>query len=143
MNKTINFDLVSDLYDSYVQTDFDIAFYKHFCKGYKNILELMCGTGRVSLPLIENGYSLTCVDYAEDMLQVFRNKLNGSNKANIICQDVCNLDLKEQFDLVIIPFNSIAEITDIEKRKKAIRAVYRHLLPGVYFSARFIILHIS
>lgn len=74
------------------------------------------------------------MDYSEEMLKVFRSKLDSSMKARIICQDVCKLDLKEQFDLVIIPFNSIAEITDIEKRKQAIYAVYRHLSPeGTFF----------
>lgn len=52
MSKTIDFDLVAGLYDRYVQTDFDVSFYKQFCKEYKNILELMRGTGRISLPLI-------------------------------------------------------------------------------------------
>lgn len=133
MNKTIDFDLVADLYDNYVQTDFDIAFFKELCKEYHNILELMCGTGRVSLPLIESGYPLTCVDYSAEMLRVFRRKLDASKHDKIICQDVCNLDLGEQFDLVMIPFNSIAEITDAEKRKQAIYSIYRHLLPGGKF----------
>ena len=133
MEKTIDFGIVADLYDTYVQTDFDIAFYKDFCKGYKNILELMCGTGRISLPLIESGYPLTCVDYSEELLSVFRSKLSASKHNKIICQDVCDLNLDEQFDLVIIPFHSFSEIIDFEKRKQAVSAIYHHLQPGDKF----------
>jgi hypothetical protein len=56
MEKSIDFDLVADLYDAYVKTDLDIGFYMDLCKGREQILELMCGTGRVSLPLIRAGF---------------------------------------------------------------------------------------
>ena len=70
--KNIDFGFVADLYDSYVNVSFDIPFYQSLCKGYHgNILELMCGTGRVSLPLIKDGVQLTCVDYSKEMLDVF------------------------------------------------------------------------
>ena len=31
MEKAIDFDLVSDIYDNYVNVDFDIPFYKKLC----------------------------------------------------------------------------------------------------------------
>ncbi|MBF4691519.1 class I SAM-dependent methyltransferase [Fusibacter ferrireducens] len=133
MEKTIDFDLVSDLYDSYVNVDFDISFYKKFCEGYESILELMCGTGRISLPLIMAGYNLTCVDYSEGMLDVFRSKLPKGFNTEIFCQDICELNLQKQFDLVMIPFNSISEITDKEKRQRAFQNIYNHLEPGGVF----------
>lgn len=133
MDKTINFDLVSDLYDKYVNVNFDVDFYKKFCKGYDNILELMCGTGRVSLPLIKDGFNITCVDYSQGMLDEFRSKLANDCHEKILCQDVCELEIDETFDLVMIPFNSISEIVDREKRKKAIQRIYEHLKTGGVF----------
>ena len=127
MDKNIDFNHVADIYDYYVNVDFDVPFYIDFCKGYNSILELMCGTGRVSIPLINEGYSLTCVDYSEDMLEVFKRKINNKDSVDIVCQDVCNLKLEKSYDLAIIPFNSIAEITDYKKRKQAIQGVYNHL----------------
>ena len=88
MEKNIDFDAVADLYDYYVNTDMDIKFYIELCKGKKNILELMCGTGRVSLHLINEGNNLTCVDYSQKMLDIFKSKLYESQQARIICQDV-------------------------------------------------------
>ncbi len=137
MEKNIDFGQVADIYDYYTNVDFDVGFFKTLCKGHKNILELMCGTGRISIPLIREGVPLTCVDYSEEMLEVFRNKIDGTDESQhvkIVCQDVCELDLNEKFDLIIIPSNSISEIIDPEKRKMAIRKVYEHLTPdGIFF----------
>lgn len=141
MKKNIDFGHVADIYDYYTNVDFDVDFYKTLCKGHKNILELMCGTGRISIPLIREGISLTCVDYSEEMLEIFRNKIDGSDESQhvkIVCQDVCELDLNEKFDLIIIPSNSISEIIDPEKRKKAVRRIYDHLTPdGMFFCSLY------
>lgn len=63
--KSIDFNFVADLYDSYVKVDFDLDFYEKLvsnCNG--KCLELMCGTGRVSIPLLKQNIDLTCVDYS-------------------------------------------------------------------------------
>lgn len=134
MEKNIDFGHVADIYDYYANADFDIDFFKMLCKGHKNILELMCGTGRISKPLIDAGFPLTCVDYSEEMLEVFRKKIGGPQNVEIICQDVCELDLGKRFDLIIIPSNSISEILDKEKRRQAFRRIYKHLTAdGIFF----------
>ncbi len=128
--KNIDFGFVADIYDDYVNVDFDIPFYQSICKGYRgNVLELMCGTGRVSLPLIENGINLTCVDYSQEMLDVFSKKLNGKTPL-LICQDICELDIDNKFEFVFIPFNSFSEITDSKKRKIAVKKITEHLVDG-------------
>lgn len=170
MEKNIDFGCVADIYDSYTNVNFDVGFFKTLCGGHKKILELMCGTGRVSIPLIEEGYTLTCVDYSEEMLDIFRKKIGGSQPVStdgsqagpqpepadgsqagpepesrnrqesgrpnvkLFCQDVCELNLEERFDLIIIPSNSISEIIDKEKRRQALRRIYKHLTPdGIFF----------
>ena len=65
----IDYDLVADVYDLYVTSDLDIDFYlEEAGKVQGRILELMCGTGRVSIPLLGAGVDLTCVDASEGML---------------------------------------------------------------------------
>ncbi|MCL2473323.1 MAG: class I SAM-dependent methyltransferase [Alphaproteobacteria bacterium] len=124
MAKTIDFNIVADIYDSYVLADFDIEFYQKLCKGHNKILELMCGTGRVSIPLIKSGFDITCVDYSEKMLEAFKQKLTREHKAKILCQDVTRLNIGEKFSLVMIPFNSITEINDKAKIQEAIKNVF-------------------
>ena len=59
MNNNINFDLVSDLYDSYVNVNIDIPFLiGETSKFDDEILELMCGTGRDSDTGIVSGFQL-------------------------------------------------------------------------------------
>jgi hypothetical protein len=61
--RAIDFDRVADLYDVYVRFSDDIPFFLEACANAGGtVLELMCGTGRLSLPLIEAGVALTCVD---------------------------------------------------------------------------------
>ena len=73
MKETIRFDQVADIYDSYVKSDFDIPFFLNETERFEGeILELMCGTGRVSIPLLESGRRMTCVDYSNGMLDRFR-----------------------------------------------------------------------
>jgi ubiquinone/menaquinone biosynthesis C-methylase UbiE len=71
----IDYDCVADVYDLYVTSDLDIAFYvAEAAKAQGKVLELMCGTGRVSVPLLEAGVDLTCVDASEGMLATPRGK---------------------------------------------------------------------
>jgi hypothetical protein len=59
-----DYDSVADLYDSYAQFDFDVDFYLKRYANFKGVaLELMAGTGRLSVPLIKSGAKLDCVDY--------------------------------------------------------------------------------
>jgi ubiquinone/menaquinone biosynthesis C-methylase UbiE len=68
-NAPIDYDCVADIYDLYVTSDLDIGFYlEEATKVQGKVLELMCGTGRVSISLLEAGVDLTCVDASKGML---------------------------------------------------------------------------
>ncbi|MDX9726894.1 MAG: hypothetical protein RBT38_10950 [Bacteroidales bacterium] len=63
MKETIKFDKVADIYDFYVKADFDIPFFLKESDGFKGeILELICGTGRVSIPLLDSVRKMTCIN---------------------------------------------------------------------------------
>lgn len=127
--KNIDFNFVADLYDTYVTVDFDVDFFKKISKECKGkCLELMCGTGRVSIPLLKQNIDLTCVDYSEEMLNVFEKKIKGLDIApRIECQDVCDLNLNDSYKLIFIPFNSFSELSDTEKQEAALKRIYEHL----------------
>ena len=139
MGKNIDFGYVADLYDYYASGSYDLDFYRRLCRNRESVLELMCGTGRVSIPLIREGYPITCVDYSEEMLDIFRSKLGDeSESSRLICQDVCELNLGEQYDLIIVPSNSLSEILEKERRQQAIQRIYDHLKPnGIFFCALY------
>ena len=53
--KNIDWNVVASYYDAYVRTDLDWSFFlKHAqASGGSAVLELMCGTGRITMPLVE------------------------------------------------------------------------------------------
>ena len=94
----------------------------------------MCGTGRVSIPLLESGKKLYCVDYSEKMLDVFRNKIRGKNfPVKLIQKDITLLDLNKKFGLIIIPFHSLSEILSADLQFKALQCISKHLKPDGIF----------
>jgi SAM-dependent methyltransferase len=131
----IDYDSIADLYDLYVTADYDVPFFVSEVRSAKGpVLELMAGTGRLSLPLIEAGARLTCVDGSQGMLDVLSRKLARRGlQAEVLCMDVCRLDLPSRFELAILPFQAFMEITGEESRQAALASVFRCLAPGGRF----------
>jgi hypothetical protein len=46
---------IAHLYDAYVKTKFDVPFFLQETARCTHVLELMCGTGRVPIPLLKAG----------------------------------------------------------------------------------------
>lgn len=129
MSESINFNKVSDIYDFYVKVDFDIPFFLKETKDYhEEILELMCGTGRVSFPLLSSGKKMVCVDYSQGMLDIFAKKNRNNNwPVELINMDVTKLELDRKFGLVILPFHSISEILSTEMQYSTLKSIAQHL----------------
>jgi len=130
-----NYDYIADLYDIYVPATFDIDFFvAETQKATGEVLELMSGTGRVSIPLIEAGVKLTCVDLSAESNAILENKLRQKGlQADVYQMDVCELDLQKKFEMIIIPFHSFAHITSPGNQQEALAHIRRHLLPGGVF----------
>jgi SAM-dependent methyltransferase len=132
-NAPIDYDRVADVYDLYVTTDLDIGFYvEEATKVQGKVLELMCGTGRVSIPLLEAGVDLTCVDASAGMLARLEERLHARKlKAKVVRADIRHLDLgEEEFELALIPFHSFAELLTPRDQELAMRAVFGSLREG-------------
>src|SRR5918998_2183373 len=129
----IDYDRVADVYDLYVTTDLDVGFYiEEATKARGKVLELMCGTGRVSVPLLEAGVDLTCVDVSAGMLTRLEERLHVRKlNARVVRADIRHLDLgEEEFELALIPFHSFSELVSPRDQELALRAVYACLKEG-------------
>lgn len=92
------------------------------------ILELCCGTGRLTLPIAQDGYNICSVDYTSSMLEQAKIKASEAGlDINFIEADIRALNLPEKFDLIFIPFNSIRHLYKNEDLFKALRGVKNHL----------------
>jgi len=130
----MNYDSIACLYDSYVNTDYDFNFFLNESKGLIKVLEITSGTGRLSIPLVKSGISLTCIDCSSGMLDILKQKLKKYDlKANLIQSDMSEFNLNELFDLIIIPFQSFSELTTYEKQIKTLKIINKHLNDTGYF----------
>lgn len=114
----------------------DLQFYKRWLPKNKKakILELCCGTGRLTLPIAKNGYNICGVDYTPSMLEQAKAKAGEAGlDINFIEADIRTLDLQEKFDLIFIPFNSIHHLYQNEDLFKALECVKNHLREGALF----------
>ncbi len=98
------------------------------------VLELTAGTGRLSLPLIQAGVRLTCVDACQGMLDVLSRKLQAHGRqADLWCADIGQLHLETTFPLAILLFPAFMEIVGEERQRQALAAVFTCLAPGGRF----------
>lgn len=131
----IDYDSIADVYDVYVKADNDVPFFLHEAARVNGpVLELTSGTGRLSIPLVESGAQLTCVDVSPGMLMVLARKLQERGlSAELECADICDLELGARFELAVLPFQSFMEIRGGPRQQQALSAVYDCLRPGGRF----------
>lgn len=125
-----------NIYDGMNTDAADLPFYSRWLKKKKkgNILELCCGTGRLTIPLAQEGYNITGVDNSTSMLKQAKEKTNGLNVAvRFIEADMRSLDLPEVYDIIFIPFNSIHHLYTNQDFFKVLTGVKKHLKEDGYF----------
>ncbi len=119
----------------------DVAFYlKAAEKIGRNIdiLELACGTGRVSIPLAEAGHNVAGLDLSGEMLDVFREKTGSldretAGRIEIVKASMTDFSFNRKFDLIIVPFRSFQALVREEEVMSCLLTVYRHLKSGGSF----------
>ena len=131
-------DLIYDanIYDGMNTNLADLQFYKRWLPKNKDarILELCCGTGRLTLPIAKDEYDISGVDYTSSMLEQAKIKASeGGLEVEFIEADIRTLDLPEKYDLIFIPFNSIHHLYKNEDLFKAFNVVKNHLKEGGFF----------
>ena len=110
--------------------DDPIPFYTRIAKSLASglgVLELGCGTGRISAAIADLGIAVEGLDLSPAMLgQACANYPDITWHSG----NMCDFDLERQFDLVIIPFRGLQEITDAHDQRRALERAFAHLKPG-------------
>lgn len=121
-----------DIYDlDYDARHIDADFYLKECKKTKGeVLELGSGTGRISIPLIEAGIKLTCIDNSYEMIKKARLK---NQNLNIIEANFSEFKLNKKFDAIIMPFNSFQHLYTNEEAFKFLENLKNHLNKNAVF----------
>ncbi|NHF60109.1 class I SAM-dependent methyltransferase [Flavobacteriaceae bacterium TP-CH-4] len=126
----------ANIYDGMNTSLADLEFYKNWLPKNKDarILELCCGTGRLTVPIAKDGYDICGVDFNASMLDQAKVKASEQElTVAFIESDIRTLDLPEKYDLIFIPFNSIHHLYTNDDLFKAFEVVKNHLKKGGLF----------
>lgn len=126
-----------DPFARYYDADFrdyseDIPLVREFARRAGGpVLELMCGTGRVLLPLAEAGFELTGVDSSPAMLAIARANLADAellDRVTLIEGDVRDVPLPaETFALAFVAVNSFMHLEEVRDQLAVLANVRRAL----------------
>lgn len=115
----------------------DVDQYKKIIREYgNNVLEFCCGTGRVSIPLILAGCTVTAVDIAAPLLKRFKSKIAlipefDNRKLHLVKQDVTRLSIDHRnHDIIICAFNSLLCIPDFDLQQQTLFRAAEYLKPN-------------
>ena len=118
------YDLIAPIYDK-VNGDVDYSQWADFIekiieREYRPgkpelVLDLGCGTGRMTLELARRGYDMTGIDYSTEMLEIARDNAEAEGLADRmlwLCQDITEFELYGTVDVTVSCLDTVNHITE-------------------------------
>ena len=98
------------------------------------MLELACGTGRLTIPIAQSGVGIVGLDLSPSMLAHARTKAEAAGVAiNFVEGDCRSFDLGRKFALIFMAFNSMQHLHDYASLSALFANVRKHLAEGGRF----------
>lgn len=94
----------------------------------RSVLDLCCGSGRLSVHFLEEGYRVVGLDLSEAMLRLARENVERSGRterASFVHADAADFELDDRFGLVVSVFDSLNHLPDEESLGRCFRCVRR------------------
>ena len=118
-----NPELDDSIHDNY---DWDKKLIRSTAKNVDgSVLELASGTGRLTQSILELGLDYTGLELSQSYLDQAKTKYG--NRANFILGDMRNFDLRMEFDLIFIGFNSFLHNLTLGDAENCLSCVRKHL----------------
>ena len=114
----------------------DVSFWQRLAAAQDGaVLELGCGTGRLSIPVARAGARLVGIDRSAPMLARARSRLKRAGLADrtlLVRGDIRALPFRGRrgFHLVMAPYGMLQSLTNDADLKAALASVHRVLKPG-------------
>lgn len=90
------------------------------------VLELACGTGRLTSYLADHDIRVDGLDASPEMLEQARK----DDRVTWFEGDMRDFDLDRRYALIFVAFNSLLHLHERREHESFLRCVGRHLLPG-------------
>ena len=98
------------------------------------VLELACGTGRLSIPIAQSGVEMVGLDISPSMLGHARAKAKAAGVDIEFVEGDCRaFELDRKFALIFMAFNSMQQLDDYDSLAGLFSSVRQHLTPGGRF----------
>jgi SAM-dependent methyltransferase len=127
---------VAEAYDAEVdqlRAAADVPFYvdlaREAAKAGQAVLELACGTGRVTIPVARAGVEIVGLDNSPAMLDVARRKSGDATNPTWLQAGMADFRLDGRFGLVLIPFRSFLLLLTVAEQKACLARIHEHLVP--------------
>lgn len=136
------YDLLAPFYDSinadinYEKwADFIEEILKRECKTRPElVLDLGCGTGKMTIELARRGYDMTGIDYSPEMLDIARAEAeNRGHDVLWLCQDMREFELYGTVDAAVSCLDCINHLEDEEDLIKCFSLMHNYLIPDGIF----------
>jgi SAM-dependent methyltransferase len=94
------------------------------------VLELACGSGRLTIPIAQSGIEIIGADLSKPMLDMARAKARRADvDVQFLEADMRRFELPGKFAAIFIPGNSLLHLFTPEDLKQCFACVRRHLAP--------------
>ncbi len=104
---------------------------KHKAIDTSLVLDLACGTGKITRELADMGYDMTGIDISEDMLAVAQEQEAKDKKGILyLCQDMRNFELYGTVDAAVCCLDSINYLTKPADVKKCFSLLHNYIAPN-------------
>ncbi len=131
------YDILNGDLDYHAWADFlEENFRRYYSGRVESVLDLACGTGRMTEELCCRGYDMIGVDRSPDMLSVARQNAEKEGMADRIlylCQDMCDFELYGTVEAVVCCLDSINHVTNRADLSRCFHWVHNYLVPDGLF----------
>lgn len=134
MDKITARELNAQLYDARVPDwDGEVEFYRqlidHSSLKAQGVLEVACGTGRVTMRLAKDGIEITGLDVSPELLKIAQGKSIGMSNVHWVLADMRTFRLEKEFGFVISPGHSFQFMTTPDEQVMCLERIRDHLVP--------------
>ena len=136
------YDLLAPIYDE-INKEIDYGAWADFiervlereCKSRPElVLDLACGTGKMTLELARRGYDMTGVDYSVEMLDFARGEAEREGLDILwLCQDMREFELYGTVDAAVSCLDSMNHLTEPADLRRCLDLVHNYLIPDGIF----------
>jgi SAM-dependent methyltransferase len=121
----------AEYYDLFTEWREDTDFFVTVAKQYGGpVLEVGCGTGRVTRHISAAGINIDGFDSSPERLRIAREALPAESGVKLYCQDMRAFSLPGSYQLVMLPYRVLQELATTAEKIQCLSCVRDHLEEG-------------